>query len=369
MPSINRATLPQEFFDITSAKLLTPPEPQYFHCRMFQAAFNGAMLNAGGSIGLPVPGRAFGTKGEPYLTDIEGLVLSDPIMSNAIEVVPEIGAGHMPGHTIRLNRPSFANTTYTRLSRIVTEDTAISVVPIAVPSEQVPVTVERWAGPYDQANTRVAPLGIGRFDGSFMLHRPAMVKSLHLQRDYKRTMDQIVRDAFDLAGSNVYPVGMLTDASPVLQGDSPFSFGLLAATERTLDDLNVPLFPDGKRCMVLHPTQCEQLSQDANFQRLAEFHPEFNPAFAGTYWKSCGAWNIFKSTTLSSIATGGVPGTLTVRYGQAFGPGAVGMGIAELPRVAYNSQDNYGENALVIWLQYAGIATFDSRFIARIHTC
>jgi hypothetical protein len=117
MPIISRATLPQEFYDINSARLLLPPEPQYFHARLFQVCFNAA-LQTQGTLGLPLPGRQFGEGfGQPYPTEVNGLVLSDPLMAAAMEVVPEIGKGLMPGHTIRLNRPNFANTTYTELSR------------------------------------------------------------------------------------------------------------------------------------------------------------------------------------------------------------------------------------------------------------
>ena len=366
MPIVSRATLPQEFFDINSAKLLLPPEPQYFHGRLFQVAFN-ASLNASGALGLPLPGRQFGEHGDPYITDVPGLILSDPLMSSAIEVVSEIGQGTMPGHTIRINRPNFANTTYTEISRDVAENSTISTTPIALNSDQVPVTVHRYAGPYDQTNGRVAPLGFGRFDGHFMQHRPTQISALNLVRDFKRTVDAFLVAYYDNAGTTVRPRGMTTDAIPAQAGDYPMSAALINAVQRTQDDANVPTFPDGKRVFVMHPRQREQLVNDANFSRAAQFHKEFNTAFAGSYFGSYGGYHLFTSTTLT-VVLGGVGTLIPIYYAQAFGPGAVGAGVADLPRIAFNTQDNYGETALVIWLMYAAFATLDNRFICGVHT-
>lgn len=371
MPIVSRATLPQEFFDINSAKLLLPPIPQFFHARLFQVAFN-ASLQSQGQLGMPLPGRQFGEGfGQPYPTTIEGLVLSDPLMAGAMEVVPEIGQGKMPGHTIRLNRPNLATTVYTELSRDVAENTAITTTPIAVASDQVPLTVHRYAGPYDTVNARVAPYGIGRFDGHFTQHRPAQIISYNLDYDYKRTVDYFVRSLFDLVGTIVRPVGMVTDATPVVAGDFPMSAALVASVQRQMDDASVPTFPDGKRCMVLWPRQIEQLQNDANYQRQAQFHKEFNTAFAGSYVATYGQFHIFKSVTLGGLGVNGYAlgiASVPIYWGQAFGPGGVGAGVAELPRIAYNSQDNYGETALLIWLMYAAFGVLDNRFLFGIHT-
>jgi N4-gp56 family major capsid protein len=144
------------------------------------------------------------------------------------------------------------------------------------------------------------------------------------------------------------------------------TWSVLQSTERQLDDLNIPTFGNGKRVMVLHPRQVEQLTLDPTYQRLARYERDINPLFNGTYVSSVGNWDIFKSTTLTTATAS--PSNVTVYYGQAFGPGGIGAGIGDMPRVAYNSQDNYGETALVIWLMYSGFEVLDSRFIARITT-
>jgi hypothetical protein len=361
MPLVNRATLPEEFFDITSAQLLVEPEPQYLHCKLAKMAL-AASFDADAALGF-MPDRSFGGSGPPYATAESGrLVLSDGLYDQAVTAVSELG--NAPGHTVRLNRPRFANTTYTQAVREVPSGTAISVVPVSVLSSQIPVTVKRFAGPYDAANTRVAPIGVDRFDGSMMLHKPAQVAGLTLKRDFDRTIDSFMVTLADaaVAGNIIRPNGMVNDNSSVVAGDFPFSFSLLQRMETALDTANVPVFPNGKRMGVLTPRQCEQLGADAQFNRQSVFEKDFNPLFRGTYWKSCGQWDLFKSTTLSVVANA-TP--VNIHYGQALAPGCLGLGQGELPRTAYNTQDNYGETALVIWLWYLGLVTLDDRFLGR----
>lgn len=361
---INRASLPQEFFDFWSARLLVQPEPMYLHARLIKMALS-ASLDVGGLLGLSVPGRQFGGTGDPYQTNPETgrLMLSDGLYDQAFNFVPELGKG--PGHTVRINRPVFSNTTYTQASREVASGTTISTTPITISSDQTSVTLRRFAGPYDQTNTRVAPLGIDRFDGSVMLHRPAQIVGLQLVRDFDRTVDKFGVTLFDNATTIVRPAGMTDNNTPAIAGDYPMTWSLMQSTERQLDDLNIPYFPNGKRIMVLHPRQIEQLTLDPTYQRLARYDATVNPLFKGTFVSEIGNWAVFKSTTLTTVSN---TNSITVYYGQAFGPGSVGGGIGEMPRVAFNTQDNYGETALVVWLMYAGFEILDSRFIARITT-
>jgi len=365
MPLINRATLPQEFFDFTSAMLLTQPEPKYLHAKLIKAAL-GASFQGPSMLGF-LPGRSFGDRGAPYVSDSDAeaarLSLSDDLYDASIQVIAELGSA--PGQTVRMNRPSYANTTYTEASREVPSGSTVSVTPITVTSEQVPITLKRFAGPFDQANVRVAPYGIDRFDSSVMLHKPAQIVALNLKRDFDRTLDAWGVQLFDNAATTVRPNGMVNDNTSVIAGSFPFSFRLIQSTETQLDTLNIPTFANGKRVLVLHPRQCEQLAQDAQFNRLSVFESDFNPLWKGAYWRSCGNFDIFKSTTLTQVTNANA---VQIHYAQAFGPGGVGCGVGEMPRTAYNTQDNYGETALVIWLWYAGFATLDHRFIARITT-
>lgn len=362
--TINRATLPEEFYDVTSDRLLLTPEPQYLHARLWKNAL-GAALDPDSQLGLPMAGRQFGDAGAPYQTNPEvgRLAVSEDLMTQAIEVVPEIGK--TPGHTVRLNRPSFTDSAYTEASREIPSGNTISTNPVNVSSDQVPVTLKRYGGPVADASSGVRPYAIDRFDGSVMQHRPAQIVGLNMQRDFDKTIDQFIVKLFDQAGTTVRPTGFSTDDSSTIAGDARMSYAVLSSLSRQMDEANVPRFPDGKRAITLHPRQKEQLSQDAQFSRLSEDHPLFNALYAGTYWKSVGDFHIFCSNTLTSATNSS---SVSIKYAQAFGPGAIGSGVGMMPRVANHTNDNYGETAYLIWLLYGAFATLDSRFIYRVAT-
>jgi hypothetical protein len=46
----------------------------------------------------------------------------------------------------------------------------------------------------------------------------------------------------------------------------------------------------------------------------------------------------------------------------------VGCGAGGMPRTAWNTQDNFGENGLVCWLWYCGFEVLDDRFGVSVHT-
>ena len=178
MPFVSRASLSQEFVDMTSAMLLLQPEPQYLHAQLIKQAL-AAELDTPDSLGLPLAGRdGIGAKGAEYAQpgDSRLALEPDPIMSEAVSVVTDIGK--TPGHTVRLNRPSFTNTTYTQASREIANGSTISTTPINVASEQVSLTLRRFGGPYDSTNSRVAPYGVDRFDASMPIHKLASVVGL-----------------------------------------------------------------------------------------------------------------------------------------------------------------------------------------------
>jgi N4-gp56 family major capsid protein len=363
MAIISRASLPQEFFDITSSMLLVQPEPQYLHAQLMKMALNAELSES--LPGLGMPGRdGIGAAGEAYaaLGD-QQLVLDDPIMGECVKVVSELDKA--PGHTVRINRPAFANTTYTQASREISNGASISTTPIDVTSEQVSITLRRFAGPYDSTNSRVAPFGVDRFDASMSLHKLAGVVGLHMKRDFDKWLDKVGVSLFDAASSTVRPNGFTADNDSTAAGDAPLDFDTISRVEKTLDEANVPVFGNGKRVMVLHPNQLHQLKNDPQFGRYAEHQPPVNPVLQKTYFKSVAGFDIYKSTTLSTASNSS---SVTIYRGQAFGPGMAGAGVGMLPEVRFSSSDNYGEQALVIWLTYMGFTTLDNRFGVLIST-
>jgi hypothetical protein len=135
--------------------------------------------------------------------------------------------------------------------------------------------------------------------------------------------------------------------------------------KKTLDEANIPVFANGRRVMILAPNQCHQLKLDPQFARYAEFHEPVNPLLKAAYQKSVAGFDIYKSTNMTTATNSN---SITVYYGQAFGPGMVGVGAGMLPTCRTANEDNYGEHALVVWLAYLGFTTLDNRFGVSIRT-
>ena len=365
MNSIGRASLPQEFFDVTTALLLKQPQPQFLHARLILAALS-MELDMVGAQPLNLSGRSMPDAGAPYmgLADMQ-FELDDPIYPKAITVDTTFLTngirGEPVGHTLRINRPQFTDTVYTQESREIPAGSVIATTPIGVGSDQVSLTVKRYGGPYDSVNQRVAPLSIERFDAAHGIHSLKAIRELHLTRDFHKWLDVVGVGLFDsVQASNViYPQGMIADNDSQVQGDFPMSYAQILVGVRTLDTLGIPLFDNGKRCCLLTPLQAEQLVRDPEWRQQVVFQPTKNSILVGTYVGTVGQVEVFKSVTLNApLNSNGVP----VNRGQMFGPGMVGMAPAEMPRTVTNAQDNYGENPMVIWLFYNAFGVLDSRF-------
>lgn len=364
MASTSRATLPEEFFDRTSDMMLIQPEPQYVYAAMLAASL-GASFQPDAQLGMQIPNRQFGANGAMYTpAERDRLMMSEPIMTGVIQVVPELGKG--PGHTIRMNRPAFVNTTYTQDSRKVPSGSSISTTGISVASEQVSISLSRFAGPYSSTQSAVAPYAIERFDSSVSVHSMAQIHGTNLKRDYDRFKDSILVALLDLAETVMRPKNYSADTDFVTADAAPMDWNMIARTEASMDDANIPTFGDGRRVMVLRPAQIQQLSDDTQFARYAEKHPVINPVLNPGYYKTAGGFHIFKSTTLTQD-TSTVSG-VTINRGHAFGPNVLGAGVGRLPEVAYAAEDNYGETAKVIWLEYSGHTLLDNRFVRSIRT-
>lgn len=368
MSSISRATLPQEFVDFHSAKLLRQPTPQFFHAAMAMNAMRLA-VDFKGAWGLQVPGRTFGNEaGRPGYATLDEMMVKlspepDAVYGKAIRVEPELGK-RGSGHTIRINRPKFVSSVATKAARRIVVGSAISKVSMAVGSEQVTVTIERFGGPYSDANSAVQPFGIERFDANRLIHDPSSIKDLHLDYDFHLWLDTVNVQLFD-QGAAIYPDGMTADDDSVVAADYPMSFDFLTKVEADLSGANVPKFDNGRYMFIATVKQMQQLRVDGAYQRLAEFHPDINPALKKSYRGTVGNLDIFESTTLTTSTNAN---SVSIQYGQAFGPESIGWGMDEMPRVATDSDDNYGETAKVIWLFYAGCEVLDSRFQRSVRT-
>lgn len=374
---INRLTLSEEFQDTTSSKILRAPEPQYLHAVLWKMALGRGLDRLPGGLGL-MAGRMAGGVGAPYPEAQEfQLQLSDPIMTDALLVVPSSEA--KVGHTVRINRPRFTDTTYTEASREITR-TTVSTTPTNIGSEQVALTIKQYAGPYDTSQTKVAPYGLDSFDASRAVHDLAEEVGTHLQRDFDKTIDYVVGSLYDAvdAGNIVYPsTAMSSDNDIATAGSGPLSFNQIIRGVETLENAKAPKFANGQYALVIGPTEKRQLAEDDEFQRLAVFIGKgtdgpSNPLLKANFYASVSGADIYVSQTLRTAAN---TSSINVRRNQMFGPGAVGSMVVPVnglggvgPRVQASTDDNFGLTAKVIWVLEAAFKTLDSRFAASLRT-
>jgi hypothetical protein len=357
MATIDRASLLQEFFDTTSPRLLKQPEPPYIYTRLWLDAMAASPPSVD-ALGRPNDGWGMG---EYASFDEQMAAVEQDIFKDAFEFVQEIGK--KPGHTVRLNRPAFTNSTYTLASRRIASGDTISTTGISVTSEQVSLTLERFGGPY---SSTVQPLSIERFDSTVSLHGMAKLCDMHLVRDYHRWKHLVIATLLDGASTtnNLFAGSKTATTDFNAAGDGPMSWDMVLKGARLLSTASIPTFSNGKWAMVLHPLQIEQLAGDPAYQRLSEFHPQFNSLFGGAYVKTAGDFVIFRTPSLNT----GTNGSVTYYKGHMFGPGILGGGVGDLPRVARSMNDNYGETDLIIWLEYSAIGMLDNRFGGVIYT-
>ena len=162
--SVSRVTLPNEFYDRTSAVMLRQPEPQYLYAQLVYLADLNAEFRRVGDMGLTAERSApdVGPAAMQFQL-MQSIIAGQMPYAEAIVVSDELAPGK-PGHTIRMNRPVFSGGGYTAAARTIAASQSISVVPVDLTQEQVSITIARRAGPYDSVNSRVAPRAIDRLD-------------------------------------------------------------------------------------------------------------------------------------------------------------------------------------------------------------
>jgi hypothetical protein len=268
-----------------------------------------------------------------------------------------------PGNTVRINRPAFANTTYTVASRKIASGATISTTPIDIGSEQTHLVLERFGGPYDATNTRVAPYAIEAFDANMGIHSAQSLVGTHLSRDFHKFLDA-VHVVLGNSGDSIYPDGMSADNDATTVGSFPMTVEQLSRTEQDMDEDSLPKLPDGKRVLMLTAQQWKQLKHDPEYASNSSFHTEFNILF-GNYVGSVGGFHIFVSETLTKTNNSS---SVPVHKGIALAPGAFMGGMGRPPRVAASTDDNYGEAAKVVWIADLAFGITDSRFFRSVRS-
>jgi|WetSurMetagenome_2_1015567.scaffolds.fasta_scaffold02064_7 hypothetical protein len=353
--------MPSEFYEITDNLLLTQPEPQMFYWLLWQAAMQVSLVPQS-SLGLPLPGRTIVGVGAPFIQpDRDRLILAEPMFQEVIAA--KVDFNKMPGQTIKFNRPVFTDTTYTLASRRITG--TISTTPINVQGQQTDLTLFRYGGPYSTDQGAVAPYGIRAFDSNVGVHNAASIHGTHLARDFHRFIDAVHVVLLDNAATTVYPDGMTTADSATTANSFPMSYRLICNLESRMDTANLGTFRDGFRALVCTPDQKQQLRGDVDYQRASQFFQEMNILFGNTYFGSVNKFHLFVDNTLTITPN---TSSVNIHYGHALSPGALLDGMGRPPVTIPNTNDNYGEDVLVIWKADLAFALANNSLIYRFGT-
>lgn len=368
--SVSRLTLPSEFYDITSAKMLLPPEPKYFWASMLDQQAGAAELakNAGAPYGV-IPDQKLPANGADVPA---GDVFSPDLNAGSpmpaypdLFVVEDFAA--LPGNTVRMNRLVFADTTYTQASRRIQRAT-ITTTGVDITGEQVEITIERYGGPLSAASGVVAPHVIEEFDvRRNPVHDLAARVGAHLRRDRFKFVDTVVATMACTSAATtryVYPGdftnALTADNSAFLsQGDRPWDLESCYRAEQVAESNNIPTFANGRYLGVMSPIQARQLRSNAAFRGAVQYYRDKNPVFQH-YVGTLGAVDWFVSNTNPTATANS---TITVQLGVVMGPGALAFAKAMAPEVRPDPATNFGQRVSVVWMADEGYQVLDNRFL------
>tara|TARA_R110000868_G_scaffold10891_1_gene52586 strand:+ start:283 stop:1380 length:1098 start_codon:yes stop_codon:yes gene_type:complete len=361
----DRISLPQQFFDVTSASMLRAPLPAFLFARLIYAGAMGAELASEGMADKLSAFRSYAAQGvTPPSIEDQMLMLGAMPGSNAITVVRDFEKAGQ-GQTIRINRPIYTGGGYTESARIIGARGAVSVVPVDLTQGETSITVHLVAGPYDTVNSRVAPYAIDSAMMKRSVNDLAQLVGDNLYYDRTAYLDGIFSLlACNYANANVRPGAYATDAAMPTTGDVAMDLNTVWRAQKTLATANIPMFADGTYLLLLSPTQMMQLRTDVAQSGLSAFVAEKNPLFGDC--EKIGKVRIVECNTLQTD-TASVSGQ-TIQRGVMFGPGYLGYGVAQEAEVRASSDDNYGLQPKVIWSAYEGGGVLDSRFACGVRS-
>ncbi len=359
---ISRATLPQEFFDWTSTKLLVKPEPQYVFADLMLSAL-GVSLAPPSAVGLP--GRTIGGQGADYTNaQDDRLMLEADVLSESL-FAAKIDFKGQPGTNVRVNRPKYTDSTYTLAARRIPANSTISTEGIKVESEQAVLTLDRYGGPYCNTAAGIRPLVVEAFDAQMGVHNLIQVAGKHLVRDFHKFLDSVGVALGMQASATTYPNGMMAVDDATATGQFPLDYETLSRLAKTMDESNLPVFPDGRRLVVLSAAGHKQIKDDKQFALYSHDFPQTSPMFRRyTALKAVlPEWYVFVSNTLNVTAN---TNSVNIHTGLAFAPGALGIGMGRPPAVVYSTNDNYGESVPLIWRGDMAFETLDNTFVRKV---
>lgn len=382
---IGRGSLPanyEDFINSATANLVLPtPQPQYLFAHFAMAGrLSLAAMNAGATSVQQYVSMAGG--GAPVSMDLDRLIRTADAYPGFFQTIDQFGKGM--GDTIKFQRPVFSTGGLDKASRKLNTNQTISTTGRTMQTEEVPIILEEYHGPYASDGSAVQPYAIWGFDAKFRANKLSLVSlvSQQLGQDYTAWLDTVMRD--ELRASTFITLSDETYAdvtSYSAGGGSTFSLEQILRARKTLSDREWKPFPNGRYVLLVPTVFNTQMVADIEYRELSKVHSDGRNQLFG-YIGSVQDIDIFECSTLKSYApastvpgTGGgtVPSGVTLQEALLVGPGAVGFGTAAPdpegamgPVARFDDNTNYGTVAKVIWYALHAIGGLDLRGVQRL---
>jgi len=386
MAFVGRGSLPANFQDfgsrVTQNLLLPTPTPQFVFAHWAMAGrLSLQALNAGAMTAQQYVTASGGGADVGIPADMDRLARVADMFPGFAVAVDAFGKDE--GDTIKFQRPLYSVGGLSESDREMTGDESISTTGRALQSEEIPVVLKEYLGPYASDGSAPAPFAIKNFDAKYkkaLLSIVGLVTN-HLHYDYTYWLDTVIRDRLRLSGYTTLANASLTDASSFSAGGGDiFSAEAIIRAKQTLSDRNWKKFPNGSYACFVPTSFNTQMLSDVEYRQLSAQHAEKNQLYG--YIGSIQDVDLFEcSTTKQYAAASVVPGDLTgtvatgVTLEEAimFGPGALGFGTAVSeqegvvgPECRFADDTNYGTVAKCIWYALHAFAMLDTRGVQRI---
>lgn len=383
MPTMSRGFNPanyEDFLDSVGAALMLPtPTAQFFFAQVATAGrLNFAAMDAGAeTVQQFVSAEGGGAMLPP---DLDRLVRVADVFPGFVTAIDQFGGNK--GDTIKFQREVYSNGGLTKADRKIATNQQISTTGTAVTSEEVPVTLFPYGGPYASGATGVAPYQIEQFDAQYRANKIGLASKAtrHLKHDYMIWLDTVIRDEFIAADTITLPADIADVTAFVDGAEEDVTGEQFMRALKTLKDRNWQPFSNGRYAAVVPTSFDLQMWNDPQYQRASESHADGRNQIFG-YIGSIKDCDIFECSTMKTYAaastvagTGGgtVPTGVGLNEGIIVGPGAVGFGTAAPhpegvlgPVARFGDLTNFGMMAQVIWYALHAIDNIDQRGVER----
>lgn len=380
LSAVTPTTLPAEFQTKLDQRFLIQPDVEFVFAQWAYSALVASQMSDEDGFDVAVQqlrdGRVTSMGSPSNLAEAYSAGMGGPLLLSRGMVYPDfVKMVQAPQGvtTIKIPRPKFIDGAASESGRRLTPNTRIfGTSSQGLTQEQVDVVIREYGGPGD-SNGNVVPLNIAHFSVHRSEHDLLAAMGYELRRDRNKFVDSVVRDmliaaAGAVTGGTTYGGGLSAASSFTGNDNEPMELDRLIEAAEALRGRKVPGMAGtyGQYVAVLDHHQVAQLKKDQNYQRLAQFFPQYNPLFPG-YQATVDNLVICESNNMPRL-TSSIGSATTAYQGVIVAPDAIGWASAMGARVIRDRDDDGGRINQFAWHAIEGWRVLDDRFTQLIIT-